>query len=151
VTAGILFEEQVMLRVVLISVVLLLACCDSNRGSELGFPSKAFGVAYVSSIPSDVLEKTPAWSDKDENPPLSARKALGMTEEVVKRMIKTPDDWKVKLEGLTLCREGSRWYWHAQFVWHPKAGGFSGVPPHLDVIVLMDGRVIEPRVIALEP
>src|SRR4051812_48060584 len=124
-----------MLRHSLMPILFFILLSGIVR-AELGFPSKAFGVSYVSTIPDEVLEKTPEWKEESENPPVSARKALKLAEKKMKQVVKVPDDWKGKLEELVLSRDGSRWFWRAQFVWFPKSGGFSGVPPHFDVIVL---------------
>src|SRR5262245_18407558 len=126
-----------MLRASLMTILFFTLVSGVVR-AELGFPSKAFGVSYETTIPDAVLEKTPEWKEESENPPVSARKALTLAEKKMKQMVKVPDDWTGNLDVMALNRKGLRWFWRAQFVWFPKSGGFSGVPPHLDVIVLMD-------------
>ena len=129
------------------SLLVVLAIVPVARAGELGFPSVAFGNSYQTIISDDTLQKSPVWKDNDENPPVSARQAMAAAEAVVARLIAPSNEWRRQLDGITLTQKGNRWFWRAQFVWFPKDGGLGGLPPYMDVIVLMDGKAIEPSII----
>jgi hypothetical protein len=105
--------------------------------------------SYYSPVTDAALMKTPAWNAKvDENPPVSARRAIELAVAVKNRLVKDVGDWKwgyhrVRLEYKDIPSVGRRWYWRINFeAW------FDGMPPEVaprvDVVVLMNGTTIEP-------
>lgn len=114
---------------------------------ELGFPGAAFGKSYNTEVSDGALAKSPAWRDADDNPPLSARKAIASAEAMVAKVVEPDKEWRRHLEGITLTQRGDRWFWRAQFIWLPKGGGIAGLPPYLDIIVLMDGTALKPAIL----
>jgi hypothetical protein len=105
--------------------------------------------SYYSLVTDAGLMKTPAWNATfDENPPLSARRAIELATAVKNRLVKDVGLWKwgyhrVHLEYKDIPSVGRRWYWRINFeAW------FDGMPPEVaprvDVVVLMNGRTIEP-------
>jgi hypothetical protein len=140
-------KEIVMVRICTCVVAFAGLYAQPLVANELGFPSSAFDADYETVITDHMLQDTPQWPDADDNPPVSARKAIALSAAVVQRLVKTPDDWQLRLDGLTLSQSGNRWYWRAQYEWFPRGGGLSGLPPHFDVIVLMNGKAVEPTLV----
>jgi hypothetical protein len=108
---------------------------------------------YVVTISVAALEKSPAWRDDAENPPLSARKAIKLANEMKDRVVKDSDDhkWTFKDAALHPAVDG-KWYWLVYYEFEqqqPSNGviiGSSGHPAFLRLVVLMDGTVIKPVV-----
>jgi hypothetical protein len=111
------------------------------------FPSYVFGKLYVSRIPGEVLEKAPDWQDDQENPPLSARKALKLAASMRDSVVKEPSA-KLEMFGTTLLQIGKKWAWLVRF--SPDGQMQGDIPPadQLTIIVLMDGTAIEPKKVA---
>jgi len=111
--------------------------------------SRAPEQACVTTITQKMLDDSPAWEAKDENPPLSARKAIEAANAVVVKLVE-PDtkSWKRRLEGLFLCEgDPQKWYWRVQYLWDPPPGtAMDGQAPHMTIVVLMDGTVVQPSV-----
>jgi hypothetical protein len=114
------------------------------------FPSRLLERTWVSKITDEALAKSPVWESKNENPPVSARRAMALSQPVVERITKDDNalrEWKRRFESATLhkTQDGKRWFWRVEYSWLPKMGGLSGLPPYMDIIVLMDGTVVEPQ------
>jgi hypothetical protein len=121
----------------------------STSFAELGFPSRALKNAYITTLSDEVLERTPKWNETDENPPVSARKAISLANGLADKLEPDNDaNWKRRLEGIQLCQKGQNWFWQAEYEWRPRIGGLGGLPPFLTIIVLMDGTVVQPKVTA---
>ena len=119
--------------------------------AELGFPSYALRHDYDTTIPDDELEKTPRWKEADENPPVSARKAMRLANALADKLEPDTDDFKRELESLALCAHDGKWYWRAEYEWHVIKGGSTGILPNLTIIVLMNGAVVQPKVTRTHP
>ena len=136
------------IRVVLVASGVILA--EEDRGwAGNSYPSRAFGHSWITKISDEALEKSPAWDAKSENPPISARKAMALSQAAVERLVKPPDDHKRWFAGATLekTQDGRRWFWRVEYIWLSKKGGIGGLPAQMVIIVLMDGKVLEPQVI----
>ena len=75
---------------------------------------------------------------------------MALSQAVVERLTKDEEglkDWKRHFEGATLhkTQDGKRWFWRIEYSWLPKQGAMTGPPPYMDIIVLMDGTVVEPQ------
>ena len=111
------------------------------------FPSRAPAQAYVTTITRKMLDDSPAWDANDENPPLSARKAMAAANAVVAKLEPDTKSWKRRLEGLFLCQDGesNKWYWRVEYRWDPPPGtALGGLAPYMTIVVLMDGTVVQP-------
>lgn len=121
---------------------------EMKHGSRV---RKIFSVA----VTDEALKKTPSWKNGAENPPLPARTAMKFAAKMKDKLVKDSNEYEWKFENLALKRHLSRggaekWYWLAHFeakFW----GGSTGRPPYLDVVILMDGEVIEPVVLKKDP
>ena len=120
--------------------------------------------AHVAEVSSEAVARSPAWKDDEQNPPLSARKALELADAYVRKEYEPLKlggiEWRRATRGITLMPfvpnpEDSgdaadikdpkgRWLWAVTYVWCPvlKNGAFEGELPHIVVPVLMDGTVV---------
>jgi hypothetical protein len=119
---------------------------------EWSIKSQFMGIApaqLVSTIYRDQLAKTPAWQSGSDYPPLSPRKAedlalAKLTQVMGSRQWATPD---ISLKAFDLEQGNTyhpdiRWIYVMQFRFmgiRDNEGGYG------NIIVLMDGTVIEPK------
>jgi hypothetical protein len=100
-------------------------------------------------LTTEDLERSPSWKTSADNPPLSAKKALQLATAKRLQIAKDRPDWKWELESLALKQADDttdKWFWLVHFECFPTKGGIGGGLPDLRLVVLMDGRVIEPKV-----
>lgn len=116
-------------------------------GAATTISSYAEGKAFTSNTPDDIETSTPVWTADSPNPPLSAEEAIRLAIDVQRRLVHDTERsaWGISHAGLVCLEEGC-WYWLITFESHPTRGGASGIPPYLELIVTMDGKVVEPNV-----
>jgi hypothetical protein len=104
---------------------------------------------YMVSVTDSDLKNSPGWKQRDENPPLAARDALKLAGPIKERLLKDSDTIEWHLRAVILRQNGwsdesRRWYWVVHYAAGPKPNhGMSGKMDFY-VIVLMNGRIIEP-------
>ncbi len=132
----------------LLPLVLLLHYCQPSAAGDLEYASYAFGRVYWSTIADDALAKTPRWKSSEENPPVSARKAIQLADARREQLVKDTKDfkWSRVSVAIEFTERPEECYWKISYEAHIRVGGESGVPHHLDLYVLMDGKLIEPAV-----
>jgi len=118
------------------------------------FESYAFGKFYVVTIPDDALQRTPAWMEHAENPPLPAHRARKLATQMKESLVEDGDGYKWRLRSLALYPlddnpfepPTDKWFWVATF-WAMKVeGAATGRPHELQLVILMDGTVIKPDI-----
>ncbi len=99
---------------------------------------------YVSDIPWGAMGKTPAWKASAAYPPLSARKAALLATKKFREI--APHDRSMKLNCIILepDRDGLHWYYVVEFIGPERPGD---VRPRCPITVLMDGTVVEPKLV----
>lgn len=131
-----------MFRVTSIVVASVLA---NPTPGDLQIGSYGNGKQYTVSVSKDMLEKSPRWMEPDENPPISARRAIELATAMKDSLVKDSDSWKWKLRSASLEPIDGHWFWEISF--EGKFDGFlEGRPPNLRLVVLMDGTVVKPLV-----
>jgi hypothetical protein len=102
---------------------------------------------YTITISREALANSPAWKDDQENPPLSARKAIKLANETKDSLVKDSKDYKWKLRDAALTPAGDeKWYWVIYYEAEFRGGASTGTPHFLRLVVLMDGKVVKPEV-----
>lgn len=141
------------MRNVLVIPVLLFLLLLVSSGLSYGVYSYAFGRQYFCEISEEMLEKSPSWDERTDNPPLSAGKAIRLANAMKNKLVKDAKDFKWHLVSATLENDWSRdsdpgrkWWWSIRYEAHVRQGGETGIPNHLVVIVLMDGTVVQPEI-----
>ena len=93
------------------------------------------------------LRATPEWTQAQENPPLSARKAIVAAGLIMGKLAPYGPGAKLAPPTLKLRENNGRWFWVVYFT--PEDGRrFNSTFP---VVVLMDGTAIEPQRIPPPP
>ena len=122
-------------------------------GAELSISvsgsGKADGKDFSFTVSASDVTKTPIWAPTAEHPPLSPRQALGIARNQLRTLVKDADDWPLHEIGLTDMGDHLHWIYMVYF--------FRKYPPdvavygadHFYIPVLMDGRVIKPKVRSL--
>lgn len=130
----------------LIAVAVAMAFLVAPVRAETTLYSYAFSKQYIVSISDEALEKSPPWKEDAENPPLSARKAIKLANEMKDSLVKDSKRYKWVLQFASLYPTGEgKWYWLVHYDAEFQ-GGSTGIPNHLQLVVLMDGTVITPLV-----
>lgn len=127
---------------------------DLSDGDEVAtFPGQAFGKKYTITMTYAVIKNTPDWTDSQENPPVSAKKAVKLATSLKDSLSKGNKKSHWELTHLTLMKIEGKWIWLATFT----PGGeellaalsqeadLEGSFPQLTLPVLMDGAVIKPK------
>ncbi len=135
-----------ILRMTTAIAAILLLLSDSQFVFAQRITSHVFSTQYVIEIKDKDLMASPDWSANDENPPLSARKAISIATKLKGKLIKDTDDikWTIGQASLVPAKD-SKWYWLIYFDPVPQRP-FSGNIQSLRLVVLMDGTAIEPIV-----
>lgn len=114
-----------------------------------------FDKQYLSIVTLERLEKTPRWNlHQDENPRLSAGKAISIGRKMLKDKLRFLDSetekWVTSSASLISYDPAiypDLWVWSIKFRQQITAGGASSGPPqYIEAIVLMDGEAIVPEV-----
>ena len=116
------------------------------------FFSYSQGRNFKIEVTENMLAHLPKWDRHSDNPPLSASDATMKADQVRRRLIsqeKFTDQslyeggaWRLMAAELTPL---GLWYWLVRF----EYGGSSPEPPdELRLVVLMDGSVLEPTLVA---
>lgn len=113
---------------------------------EMRLPSQGIGKRYEVTITRGMLEHSPAWPVAEANPPVGARKAIALAEREKSTLVKDDNRWTWRLESATLMPfDHDRWYWVIGYTADFREKG-GGLPPRVNLVVLMDGTVVRPKV-----
>lgn len=130
-----------------ILALLGVLACPTFVFAEFTIWSMAVEKSYTVTVTQEALQTSPCWADGEENPPLSARRAIVLATAKKDKLVSDSADWKWHLESASLHQvEEGRWVWLVHFeAYPPSFGGIAGAPPFLNLVVLMDGTIIEPK------
>jgi hypothetical protein len=119
------------------------------KSRELRWNGYSGSKKYVYPISDDVLKRSPDWTASEQNPPLSARKALKLANEFADRALIAGPRRKREFSSLELtpARQNGKWLWIAVYEFSPNDGGSTGPIPIAYAIILMDGTVVKPEII----
>jgi hypothetical protein len=133
------------------SVVLALVMFTQPPGESdvVELISQVSGKTYITRVSDVAIRKTPRWDDDSDSPPVPPRKALKLAEKMKKSLVDNPDE--LRLMQLTLTPHAGGWFWLVVYSAPPdllRRAEPDEPPelPSLDLVVLMDGTVIEPIV-----
>jgi hypothetical protein len=114
--------------------------------ADRGYHSYAFGKHYIVRVSPKDLKQSPSWKKDEENPPLSARKAIKLATKMKDSLVKDSKDFKWELQSAALEPAGNdKWLWIVCYQAVFSGASVSSVP-HLRLAVLMDGKVVKPEV-----
>lgn len=113
-------------------------------------PEGISDLAIEIQILESMTVKQPEWTQQYENPPLSARRALAIADDFRIKRIRDWEQFDWSLTGLRLTPldlKKNKWCWVVQFelAVKPDVNLTASHLPELEVWVMMDGTIIEPR------
>jgi hypothetical protein len=124
---------------------LLLVTALLGAQAETTFTVEYAGKKYEFRIPDADLEKTPAWAPGQENPPLSARRAIDVATRQLSTLLPNGKNWR--LHAVTLRAIDNHWIYLVEFLEPLRGdGGGQQVSAGFQVVVLMNGAAVTPRV-----
>ena len=131
-----------------------LASAQLRADSEFNFLSG--GKRYEIRITASQLAASPLWNpEKEDQPPLPAAKALAKAKRFIGKIETNPGTtWH--FEDLSLITVGkvnltdTVWAWRARWGLRRKGELTTGIWPNMECYILMDGTVLEPRMITPE-
>lgn len=104
------------------------------------------GKRYDFEVYEDDLALTPSWRADEEFPPLSPRKAEASARGQLKKLIEQSERWTRGGIALEQMSGGDKWVYIVYFSGFHPPGVIDGMVPQMRLVVLMNGRVIEPRI-----
>ena len=112
---------------------------------ETTFTVEYGGKKYEFHITDQDLQKTPSWPANQENPPVSARRAIDIASKYLATLLPNGKDWR--LYQITLKPIGDRWIYLVEFL-EPLRGdaGAQQLSSGFQIVVLMNGVAVVPRV-----
>ena len=124
---------------------LFLAIAILAAQAETTFTVDYGGKKYEFRVTDAGLQKTPDWAPGQENPPLSARRAIDVAKRELGMLLPNGNDWR--LYAVTLRPIENRWIYLVEFLEPLKAGGPERqLSSGFQVVVLMNGVAVAPRV-----
>ena len=112
--------------------------------AETIFTVEYGGKKYESHISDADLQKTPAWPANEDNPPLSARRAVDVASKYLATLLPNGKDWR--LDRITLKPIDNRWVYLVEFLEPVRGNGpAQQTSSGFQIVVLMNGVVVTPR------
>ncbi len=111
---------------------------------ETTFTVEYAGKKYEFHISDQELQRTPAWAANQENPPLSARRAIDAAAKELAMLLPNGKDWR--LSEVTLRQIEDRWVYLVTFL-EPLRGDDAArqLSSGFQIVVLMNGVAVMPR------
>lgn len=145
----------IVLSVVLLLSLLQFAQAQTNeseqtklRGFAMGQTFQYDGREYKYELATDDVKDTPSWNSSSGEPPLSLPNALTVARNNLKRFIKNTDGWNVKSINLSEV-DTQKWIYIVSFSCY-KRECIEKTNYSFDIIVKMDGSIVEPEIKAKE-
>ena len=135
-----------MKRTFLLIVMTLCFCAICQAQTSASFPNYYDGKIYESKVTPEMLERSPAWLESADSPPLSPRRALEVAEEYLPKFVSKAKKWRNS--KISLYPVGEKWVYVVEFTEQlPEDVRKYDGPAHLfSVLVLMNGEVVIPVV-----
>jgi hypothetical protein len=110
---------------------------------ETTFSVEYAGKKYDFRITEQDLKSAPTWPAAQENPPLSARRAIEAASKQLAILVPNGKDWR--LSGVSLKPIDTHWIYLVEFLEPLRAGASDQVSQAFQVVVLMNGVAVVPR------
>ena len=123
---------------------LLLTALLAAPQLETAFTVQYGGKTYDFRVTDAELQKTPAWPPTQENPPLSARRAIDIASKQLAALLPNAKDWK--LQEVRLQAIDNRWVYLVGFVEPLRPNVPDQVTRGFQIVVLMNGVAVMPQV-----
>ena len=135
-----------MKRIFLLSLMICSCCVASKAQSYATFSSYHNGMRYEFVVTPTSLESSPAWSEDQDNPPLSPRSAREIAYTYLQKLVSNAEKWnkgEIRLHPM-----GQKWIYAIEFSAPPpitidRLGRYGS---SFVIIVLMNGETVEAKV-----
>ena len=140
-----------MNKLMLICIIIFPAFALNETPQQYFPPSQVFhrdtsiylGIKYESAVTEADISSAPQWPETDEYPPLSPRSAIRAAEKFITNTFPAFNPW---FDHVSLRPVGHDDYWVYLVEFRPvPEGGLDGYSRPFNVIVLMNGNVIQPK------
>lgn len=139
-----------MLRMISRTIILvMLLCLFAEEALAQNALTLAPFFSGVTKIDPSAIKASPRWKVGEENPPVSARKAIELATREIKRFDKTiqydRDEYRWKFRSIELIppQRYENWYWVAKFDFENIHVSQDDLFEQVWVPVLMSGRVVK--------
>jgi hypothetical protein len=131
----------------LLQTVILAAVLLAGQAAQGGttFTVEYAGKTYQFRISDEDLQKTPVWQPGQENPPLSARRAINLATQQITSLLPNGKNWRVY--AVTLRPIEDRWIYLVDFLEPLRNDGVAQqLSAGFQTVILMNGIAVTPRV-----
>ena len=111
---------------------------------ETTFTVEYNGSKYEFHISDQDLQATPAWLPNQDNPPLSARRAIDIATKQLASLLPDGKDWR--LHEVTLRSIDNHWVYLVQFLEPLRNAGGQQLSSGFEIVVLMNGVAVMPHI-----
>ena len=112
---------------------------------ETTFTVEYNGTKYEFHISDQDLQASPAWPANQDNPPLSARRAIDIASRQLAELLPNGKDWR--LYEVTLRSIDNHWVYLVQFLEPLRSTGAGQQESRgFEIVVLMNGVAVMPRI-----
>ena len=132
------------LKVTIVLAFVVSICQSAVAQYVATFSSYHAEKRYDFRLSLEQLEKSPNWTDKAPNPPLSVRQAKLIGIESLKRIFSNSEEWRVS--GINLVPVRDRWVYLIVFDEPRAADCYDCMTSPFSVLVTMDGAAVVPNV-----
>lgn len=135
-------ERTVKTPVRQLFLLLVLGCfCTVAQAQDYVAKFHGFhdGKQFEFTVTSKQLENCPEWLSEQDNPPLSARRALAVASDYLPKLVSNAEEWEVRDVRLRPVRD--KWVYVLEF-----SERREGVKSPFVIVVLMNGEVVEPKI-----
>jgi hypothetical protein len=127
-----------ILQSLLVTVALFAAQVETTFTVEYN------GSKYEFHISDQDLQATPTWLPNQDNPPLSARRAIDIATNQLVSLLPDGKDWR--LYEVTLRPIDNRWVYLVQFLEPLRSAGGQQLSSGFEIVVLMNGVAVMPHI-----
>ena len=137
-----------MKKIVLLTMLVMSLCVMCKAQTSATFTSHHGDKRYQFKVTQEMLDRTPAWSEGEEYPPLSPGRAFQIASGRLSKLFPDAEKWRKR--RIILHAVGDKWVYEIDFI-EPLPDGLSvGSIGSFSVVVLMNGETIEPKVTKLK-
>jgi hypothetical protein len=127
-----------------LTLILLSLSLQLTESDVVGsFMSRTRGVEWDVKLTRAALDQSPAWSEADEWPPLSPKRAIELAWEQLGTLVGDREGWR--FESVSLKQFGPKRKWiYVVEINEPPPRADGGIHSSITLIVLLDGTTITP-------
>src|SRR5262245_23555164 len=95
-------------------------------------------------VRKDDLDRSPAWSELIDDPPLPPRSAIQAAQLLLDRLVSNAREWRLRRVRLDQIGRPDGWVYVVEFS-EPPPSPLGGLVSRMEIVVLMTGVAVEPK------